>query len=690
VVAIRLRRVLVDRPFIQGMITDQPAHKLGSQNSVFAQDLVAPVGIATQRHGWEYDGTTADAASNSLSVFRNKFILADVTQTLTSAVNGTVNIHNPSSAGTIVYSTGTFGWLPRCVYKDQVIWCAQDGFTPIIRFSGVGLLVDSDNVSPTTTANQAILTTPNTWAAAVTSGAYVRLSSDQSQDCSPFYYPRVLERISSTVLTLEDTRTSLAGAQWATEHARGAAFTYPCVPVYQAGTGTLDSINGRVDGAGTNWVDASTVSVQDQDGFLVLPSTGSAAMYQIGAVDSTTRISFSGNVSRSDADTAYAIMRRCPFTDAAAHKGSLWGTGVAAFPNNVYVAPPGWDPAYPPGATYPFDPSVFYESENVNDFTLTPIAVPTAYEGDVNVAILSTPNPLLVLKRSAVHGIYGAFPSFSQDKIADGVGCIDKRSAISGPFGQFWAGEDDVYAYINGQVIPLMEGKISREWQSLIADFDYGTTDYCAIGESLGHLFVSIVTGAGATNRCYVYDIRNQAWISRFSNHQARYFFSSKVDGEPSELYWVGDSYQGRVMKSSGAVALTSDAKDDNGTSPRMQAWSPEGIDGTETLDNDARLLDLAVAHNVYDASAAGSTSVAVSVVAGGSLEANASATKTLSDIDSDTVDRVDRTRFRSVNTKGRIQQVRFDADTLGTNTAASKVEIHELTGTFRDRRSRT
>jgi hypothetical protein len=79
-----------------------------------------------------------------------------------------------------------------------------------------------------------------------------------------------------------------------------------------------------------------------------------------------------------------------------------------------------------------------------------------------------------------------------------------------------------------------------------------------------------------------------------------------------------------------------------------------------------------------------------MSVVAGASLEANASATKTLSDIDSDTVDRVDRTRFRSVNTKGRIQQVRFDADTLGTNTAATKVEIHELTGTFRDRRSRT
>jgi hypothetical protein len=672
------------------MITDQPAHKLGSQNSVFAQDLVAPVGIATQRHGWEYDGSTADAASNSLGIYRNKFILADATRTLTSAANGTVNVHNNAAVGTIVYSTGTTEWLPRCVYKDQLIWCAQDGVTPALFYSGTTLLFDSDNVSPSTTANQSILTTSGTWDALVTSGTYVRISSDQSEDCSPFYYPRVLERISSTVLTLEDTRTSLAGAQWATEHARGCAFSYPCVPVYQAGTGTLDPINGRVDGAGTNWVDDDTVSVGSQDGFLVLPSTGTAAMYQIGLVDSTTRISFSGSVSRSDADTAYAIMRRCPFTDAAAHKGSLFGTGVAQFPNTVYVAPPLWNPAYPPEATYPFDASVFYESANANDFLLTPIVVPTAYEGDVNVAILSSPNPLLVLKRSAVHGIYGSFPSFSQDKIADGVGCIDKRSAISGPFGQFWAGEDDVYTYTGSQVIPLMDGKISREWQALIADFDYGTSDYCAIGETQGHLLVSIVTGGGATNRCYVYDIRNQSWISRFSNHKARYFFSSKVDGEPSELYWVGDGYQGRVMKSSGTIALTTDAEDDNGTAPRLQAWTPEGIDGTETFDNDARLLDLSVAHNVYDADVAGSTSVAVSVVAGASLEANASATKNLSDIDSDTVDRVDRTRYRTVNTKGRIQQVRFDADTLGTNGPATKVEIHELTGTFRDRRSRT
>ncbi len=672
------------------MNTDQPASKLNARNSVFAQDLVAPQGIATQRHGWEYDGTVADVASNSVGVYRNKFILADVTRTMTSAANGQIGIHNASSSATAVYSTGTVEWLPRCVYKDQIIWCAQDGFSPIRLYSGASLNSSVVAASPTTTVGQAILTTPSTWSASATSGAYVVIGSDQGEETSPFYYPRILERISSTVLTLEDMRATLGGAQWATHKVLGTGMTYPCIPVYQAGTGTLDAANERVTGAGTNWVDADTVSVGYEDGFLILPSTGTAAMYSVGTVDSTTQITFSGDVSRVEANTAYAIMRRCPFTDAATHKGSLWGTGVREFPNNVYVAPPGWNPAYPPGATYPFDPSAFYESENANDFVLDSISVPTAYEGDVNVAILSSPNPLLVLKRSAVHGIFGSFPSFSQDKIADGVGCIDKRSAISGPFGQFWAGEDDVYMYTNSQVVGLMDGKISREWQSLIKDFDYGTTDYCAIGETQGHLLVSIVSDAGATNRCYVYDIRNQAWVSRFSNHKARYFFSSKVDGEASELYWVGDGYQGRVMKSSGAVGLTSEAKDDNGTAPRLQAWTPEGLDGTQTVDNDARLLDLAVTHNVYDVGTAGSTSIDVSVVAGGSLEANASATKALSAIDSDSVDRVDRTRYRTVNAKGRLQQVRFDVSATGTNSAATKVEIHELTGTFKDRRSRT
>lgn len=671
------------------MNTDQPPHKLSARSSVFAQDLIAPEGIAKQRHGWAYDGTTVDVAANLVGVWRNKFILADTTRTITTRA-GNAYVHNSSSSGTSILSTGAAQFLPRCVYRDQLILCAQDGETPMRLYSGTAFAENLNGLdSPSTTADQSIFTASANWNASVTSGSYITIGSDQGVDTTPFYYPRALERVSNTVLTLEDVKTSLAGPTWAVHDAYGCGYTYPCVNVYNAGTGTLDNVNARINAVGSVWSGGS-ITPTANDGVLILPSTATAAMYSIGTVDSATRITMSGSVSRTDANTNYAIMRRCPFKDAAAHKGSLWGTGVAQYPNNVYVGPSGWNPAFPPGATLPFDTSAFYTSENSNDFLMDSIAVPTAYEGDVNVAILSSPNPLLVLKRSAVHGIYGTFPNFTQDKIVDGAGCIDLRSAMSGPWGQFWAGEDDVYTFRNSQVIPLMDGKISREWQALMRDFDFGVNDYCAIGETNGHLFVSLVTGSGASNRCYVYDIKANAWMSRFTNHKARYFFSSKVDGEANELYWVGDSLQGRVLKSTGAVDGTNPAKDGDGTSPRLQAWTPQGIDGTITIDNDARLLDLSVAHNVYDSGAAGSTSMAVSVVTGGSLEANADATKTLTDIDSDAVDRVDRTRFREVNAKGRLAQVRFDVDTLGTNAASTKVEIHELTGTFRERRSRT
>ena len=55
-----MRRVHLDRPFTAGLVTDIPAYKVGPRNSVFAQDLIAPEGIARSRRGWDYDGTTAD------------------------------------------------------------------------------------------------------------------------------------------------------------------------------------------------------------------------------------------------------------------------------------------------------------------------------------------------------------------------------------------------------------------------------------------------------------------------------------------------------------------------------------------------------------------------------------------------------------------------------------------------------
>jgi hypothetical protein len=666
------------------MLTDQPAFKIGPQNSAFAQDLVAPEGIARQRRGWAYDGTTADVADNLVGVYRSKFVLNDNTRTVTGDDDGDLFVHNASSSGTAIF-TGTAVYLPRCVYRDELIWCAQDGTTPLRRYSGATAAVTRSGGTATWTDGEATIT-GTTWGSAPASGSYVAITMGTGASARIKVHGKVLES-TTTSLTVDGLRASSTTSMGENGDTSQTGLAYPAVPIYDAGTVTIAA--GAVTGYGTDFSGAGVVV---GDHMVVIPADSPPTDPWHASIDASVGSTSIGTLQSANMATksTYLITRALPFKDAAVHKNSLFGTGVAQYPSRVYIFPPGWNMAMPPGYVLPVDPTVPMQSSNVNDFLADFVDVPSAYDGDDNVAILSSPSPLLVLKRATVYGIYGSYPNFSVDKIEDGVGCIDLRSAISTNNGQFWAGEHGIYAYVGGQVVDLTEGKINREWRALTRDFDFGTSDYCTIGQVYDHLFVSIVTGAGTTNRCYVFDMANRAWVSRFTNHKARYFFSAQVDGEEEELYWVGDNDQGRVMKSSVTVNATGIAKDGDGDSPRMQAWTGQGLDGSQSIDDDARMLDLSISHNIYDAGAAGTTEMGVSVVAGGSLEANADATKTLTAIDSDTVDRVDRTRFREVNTKGRLQQVRIDVSTTGTNTAATKIEVPELSATFRERRQRT
>ena len=705
-----VRRVRIVNPFRDGMVTDFPAFGIGERNSTFAQDLVAPEGVSRQRKGWEYvdsggvstplvfdvsvfDGAdvfTGDAqvaATNLNGIFRNKFILSGFTRTVVTGANGNAYVHRTADSGIAVATVATAA-LPRCVYNDELIICSQDGTTGIKRYSGA--LFNTDTVVTATryvAGRSTAEATTGLYAAQIIPGSYVPLSQTTGTNRGPLSSVRVLENINTTTLSLEGVKATLTTAPSSSSGATGSGTAFPCVNVYSAGTGTFTA--NTFVGSGTKWSGGGWGTVTSSDALLALRPTGTTNAHLIASVTNATTLALTAT-DKTDTDINYAILRGCPFKDAAAHKGSFWGTGVAQYPNNVYVGPPGWNLSFPPGFVLPYDPTVLPGSTNANDFLMDSIAVPSAYDGDLNVAILASPNPLLVLKRSAAYGIFGSFPNFSVNKIADGMGCIDIRSAISGPSGQFWAGEDGIYAYVGGRIIDLTDGKINREWRALTRSFDYGVLDYCTIGEVYDHLLVSIVTSSGATNRCYVYDLRNKAWISRFTNHKARAFFSAPVSGERREAYWVGDSQQGRIMRSSTTLNAAGIAKDADATSPRMQAWTGEGLDADGIVDSDSRMLDLSVSTNVFDVGAAGATKLGVSVVTGGSLEAEASATKTLPDISSDTVNAVDRTRYRTVNTKGRRHQVRVDVNTLGTDDPDTKVEIHEIDVTFRGRRDRS
>lgn len=650
------------------MVTDQPAYQIGPQNSAFAQDGFSPNGFFKQRAGWEYDGTTGEGTDLG-SVYRAQFALADETRTILSTSTGSMYIHNPSASGTLLVGGLSEQFVFRCVYRDQLIGCYQDGVKPIVLYSGAPAASITSSGTFASAANAATMT-GGTFASTPGAGTYfhsVRFIGT----------PRILEGTSASSVTLEDMLTSSTGISSSGSTASATGRTVACVGIY--GAGTVVTTTSAVTGTGTKFSDAG---VTTNDNILFIPSGSDSQIGDISTVSTDTALVV---VTPNSISTgcAYQILRACPFKDAAAHKNSLWGTGVAQYPNRVYVSPPNWNPAMPPGFEVPFDPVTGDTSENANDYLLDFIDVPAPYDGDHNVAILSSPNPLLVLKRHAVYGIYGSFGSVSVDMIADGIGCIDIRSAQSFDEGQFWAGEGGIYWYVNGTVVDLTAGKINREWRALTRDFDYGTSDYCSIGIASGHLIVHITTGAGTTQRTYLCDLRDQSWQSRLSNVTPRYMFSSRINGEAEKLYAVSDARQGRVLNLAPMLNGAGTAKDDAGSAPRLQAYTTSALAQLNGIEGFTRFVDLDVFANVVDAGAAGSTQLDVSVVSGGGIGNEADSTDTVTSIDSDTVDRIDRHSNR-VSRKGRFHQVRFAVDPLGTDTSATKVEIHQIATSFR------
>jgi hypothetical protein len=429
-----VRRVTLKRPFSGGMVTDVPAHELGPTFSPFAQDGFSPNGVFRQRWGWAYDGTTADVADNLVGVFRNKFILSDVTRTATVDDDGTIFVHNASSSGTaLITGSQSYSYLPRCVYRDQVVFCATDGVTSAKFWSGANTAVRSYATgTPTFTSRRSDISGTNTFATTTpVPGEYVYFRNAGGA-APPIVSARVLEATSDDSVTIEDAMSSATiGADAVSVAAYGSSI--PCVSVYSAGTASISG--STATGFGTKWSTGDWGTVTTTDGFVAVPTTGGT--FEVAAIETVTdddTMTVFANVWSSR--QPYHITRRCPFKDAQSHKGSLWGTGVAQYPNRVYVSPPNWNPAYPPGLSIPVDVGSYFGTENINDLFLDFIDVPSSTDGDDNIAILASPNPLLVLKRNAVYGVFGSYPTFSVDLVADGVGCIDISSSLSYDEGQ--------------------------------------------------------------------------------------------------------------------------------------------------------------------------------------------------------------------------------------------------------------
>ena len=643
-----------------------PRWQVPLNGTTVATDLIASDGIARQRKGWTQELATS---GDYYSVWRTQFALNGNTRTMAVSSTGTLGY---SSGGSLValFTLSAATVIPRAVYRDQIVYCAQDGITPIALYSGGTATNQTDTFTPTVNTAKVALTTGKTG----TVGSYLEvLQQSGAADVQPRVYARISDITSTTNWTVEGLKFSDATAR--TLSAVDVGKTYPCVPIYSASTGTLAAAGNTFTGVGTRF---STLSlVNGADSLLVLPSGQSARNYSL-SYSSDTVLDVTTNVDL--ADTNYQILRRCPFKDVAVYNESLFGTGVAQYPNRVYIGPPGWNTALPPGFTEPYDPDTFNTTDDPSEYRLFEVDVPAPYDGDHNVALLPIENGVLVLKRFAVHVIRGSYPNFAQQKVADGGGCMDIRSAVTTKAGPFWAGYDGVFTFQGGQVINLMEGRVADEWRALVS----GGTTYVVAGETEDHLLVSVTT-SGGTYRTYVFDLNNKTWISRFSNMRPKFYWSGRDVGDnPPKCLWVGTNGSGTgvgVANAQPMFTTTGDERDADLVEPAMSFTTGTGITRAP-LDQEVRVVDASFTVNVQDSGAAGATVLTPTITHGGGLRQGTSdQTKTLTDISSDTVDRVDRYQY----TVGRTGREFYITVTANGSSTTQKVEVHQIALTVRD-----
>lgn len=693
--------------------------------------MIAPLGNARQRTGWTYSGGQVVAA-NIGAVARTSFTLTSNDVTVVSRLsNGHLMTQDSPSGGTSIWAnprnTSTY-WIPRCVYNGDLIFCAQDGESPLLRYAGVTSVKTTTTATTTVTENSGSLTfgTSGTFPAAVGSFFTLRPAIQSGspivtvKSLQPSISSRIVQTNGSNSFTVESFRNGTAVSYTVTTEVSVSpiGYSWPAVAVWESGIlGVIGGTNPVFDGVDFTTLNVNTTNLQN-DALLVDGANGGPfQITDILTVVGPVQLTVAAPIT-NPGGSRIRLLRRCPFKDATVHKGSLYGTGVKQYPNRVYVFPATKDIGLPPAASLPSDipydavSQAGYASASVTGYTSLSdyvaysdgLDIPSRNDPTPVVALLSTSNHLLVLKPDAVYGILGDFVSPTNStlqvtKISDGAGCIDLRSAVTYESVPFWAGAEGIYTWRNGAIVDLTAGKIRQEWQALMRGYQSGSS--VSTGLVAGTYLVVSASGLDSTktggarvgpdtsnpsNRTFIYDMRTETWLGRVSNFNPTHMWTTTAeDGEEALLAVDGSGHQGRVMNFYPAVGSGVPA-DADGTYPRFKAWTGASLAQAEGVEGETRFCDLMVHSNVYDVSTPTST-LDISVVSGGSLYESPSQEKVLTPITGDTANRVDRFK-RQVNRVGRLHQVRVDMSTTDSSNANS--ELPEFVMSFRDSRRGT
>lgn len=730
-----MRRISIPRPFAGGYRSDVPDYALEESETAFAQDVATPVGIAQQRRGWEFRGTSPVVSSPAYltGIARTRFPVTERTRTVACSSDGKVYVTDEDGTQILLWdnpSGASTYFIPRCVYNGDLIICAQDGKTPLLRYGGSTLPYLSFGQittsafqlaagSQTITGSSPVVVPPG-----LEKGAFFTFTpfgGSFARTQQPSLSSRVIQTNGTTTFTLETIRNvNLSSAMGSdTAYVLPVGFAWPAVSIYEAGKMTsvssgVASFEGA-DFSATGTAPLSGGAYLGPDALLAInPANATTGdPHQIGSVVSNTSSTLTTNVLNFNlSNAAYRLLRRCPFKDAAVHRGSLWGTGVSQYPSRVYVFPPKDDISIAPGDVAPIDPTrnAGYSSAAVTGFTTVneylcgAYDVPGPYDASPNVAVLPSPGPLLVLKTDAVYGMFGTYDQANPagieiTRIANNAGCIDLRSAVVSGSIPYWAGEEGVFTYQNGAVSSLTNGKISNEWRVLMRAYVQGTS-WVTTAVSGGFLIISCggldtakttdaIIGTDTTapsGRTFVYDTRANIWLGRITNFNPRHMFAFTSDTNASAIHSVDSNFQGRVIDIAPSFINGATAIDAGGTGPRMKAWTRSSLAQASGVEGETRLCDALIHTNLYDLSTP-TSQIDVSVVSGNALDDKPDSTKALSSITADTVDRIDRNK-RIVNRAGRLHQIRIDMSVTDSSNVSS--DIPEVMLSFRDSRRGT
>lgn len=734
-----MKRVTIQAPFTDGLVTDVPPHLLGPRMASQAENMLVIDGVARRRRGWNYDGAAAVLSGFLLySVMSVDFALSGVSRkvfgrnatvfaapVLTDKVTGIgiVSHHAEKVSGNPAQ------YYPRCVYRDELILCSQSGYEGLLRYAGAAwttggtpadsFTTDRNNKGTWTdaTADTSTLSYSETYSGSAYSvstiagggsaaGWFVNIPS------STVISAKILNNTSSTV-TVDGLLFSSTFSQTGYMRAFGAA--YPCVSVYDAGSVTHVNGTGVITGYGTKWSDVAFANSTNSSLVASWPA-GDAIMFvqdASGMAFVSTRPTLTSNTSMTvrsgsanpatiTTPTNHMILRGLPFTDACVHRESLVGIGVAQYPNRVYICPPGWDLETPPGAEKPLfvDAAAAYTNADPNYFLVDFIDVPTSVDTDPCVAVLPSPGPILVLKTDAAYGIYGDYPNFSQSLLpgGHGAGCIDFRATVDCRWGQFWAGPDGIHRYANGRVLDITEGLVNGTWRNLVAEHRGQSGFYCALGVSGEKLLVSIgrLNDAG-NSKTLCFDLASGRWDGFVTNHQAQFFDAPRDDSE--SLIWVPShaSPNSHYLRDSGLMLKGEGPAVDAGllttaAAPVMTATTGTGMAQHQGIDGLSKMIDLAVSAEVEGPSTGHAKLTPSAEIAGGIDDENENSTTALPAIEpTASVSLIQRTRGR-INRNGRTFAVKVDTTSTPTGNAQNAdydVKLHQITASFRDSRER-